>query len=130
VVVGFEVILGAYSPLLMTAVIPVSLVSGVVVTDEQGQPVRPAILWSDSRAVAEADDYRAASGSFGASRARSCRPEPQRDQNAVDWAVGMLAARLAVDVAVAADRLSDAACRAGLPESLATQLLIDLLDPP
>jgi xylulokinase len=32
---------------------------GVVVTDEQGQPVRAAILWSDSRAVAEADDYRA-----------------------------------------------------------------------
>ena len=36
---------------------------GVVVTDEQGQPVRAAILWSDSRAVAEADEYRALASS-------------------------------------------------------------------
>jgi hypothetical protein len=76
-----------------------------------------------------ASALRASSGSLGARRARWCRPEPQRDQNAVDWAVGMLAARLATDVADAADRLTDAACRAGLRESLAAQFLVDVLDP-
>jgi hypothetical protein len=67
---------------------------------------------------------------FAARRATSYRSEPHRDQNAVDWAVAMLATRLDLDVAVAADKLSMAACRAGLRESVAAVLLTDLLHIP
>lgn len=31
---------------------------GVVLTDEQGLPVRPALLWADTRAQAELERYR------------------------------------------------------------------------
>jgi xylulokinase len=35
---------------------------GVVLVDERGQPVRPALLWPDTRAVAELERYRALPG--------------------------------------------------------------------
>jgi len=69
------------------------------------------------------------SAAFDARRERFRRPEANRDQNAVDRAVAMLVERLGVDVTAAADRLSTAACHAGLAESQAAQLLNELLDP-
>jgi hypothetical protein len=45
------------------------------------------------------------------------RPERARDQNAIDWALGLLAGRLGTDVAVAADLFRRAATRSGLADS-------------
>lgn len=60
---------------------------------------------------------------------RSGACEPHRDQNGVEWALSMLAARLDLDVAVAGEQFRSATHRAGLSESRAAQVLTDLLDP-
>jgi hypothetical protein len=54
-------------------------------------------------------------------------PERLREQDLVDQAIGMLAATLDLDVAVAADRLRNAAARAGVSEAQAAQTVIGLL---
>jgi hypothetical protein len=54
-------------------------------------------------------------------------PERFRDQNEVDWAVGLLSGLLGVDAAVASDRLRVAAMRAGLDESSTARAVNRLL---
>lgn len=68
-----------------------------------------------------------AAATLAVRREKASLPERHRDQNAVDWVVPILAARLGIDVGLAADRLHDAATRAGLPESRAAALLIDVI---
>jgi hypothetical protein len=54
-------------------------------------------------------------------------PERLRDQNEVDWAVGLLSGLLGIDPADAGDRLRTAALRAGLDESSTARALNGLL---
>jgi hypothetical protein len=54
-------------------------------------------------------------------------PQRMQDQDVVDQAIGMLAATLEMEVEVAAERLRQAAVRAGITESQAAQTIIRLL---
>ena len=54
-------------------------------------------------------------------------PQRMRDQDIVDQAIGMLAATLDMEVTDAAERLRQAAVRAGITESQAAQTIIRLL---
>jgi hypothetical protein len=54
-------------------------------------------------------------------------PQRMDDQDVVDQAIGMLAATLRMEVADAADRLRQAAVRAGITESQAAKTIIRLL---
>jgi hypothetical protein len=74
---------------------------------------------SDPLAVHEA--------SFGGRLDVALDPERIRDQNEVDWAVGLLSGLLGVDAAVAGDRLRTAAMRAGLDESSTARAVNRLL---
>jgi hypothetical protein len=61
--------------------------------------------------------------------ATALRPEPVRDQNAIDWAISLIAAHLDTDAAVASDLFRRAATRSGLADSDLAQHLAGWLTP-
>jgi hypothetical protein len=73
--------------------------------------------WAPARALART------APTFGSRLRRGLTPERQRDQNAIDWAVALLADLTGTDVADAAHRLRMAAIRAGTTESSLARVL-------
>jgi hypothetical protein len=83
----------------------------------QDDLVRWCSSWAPARALAGTGP------TFGSRLRRALDPEPHRDQNSIDCAVGLLATRLHTDPADAADRLRMSAIRAGTTQSCVAELL-------